>query len=165
MAGIVRPVIVCAKFVHSRTWCIATQVGVIQPRSLSRQDICKVEWAGGPWREYNIGWATQFELVHLEVSPTIGASVVAGWKPYTVIKKQRGNTVEEYERPFGLEGPPGDVGPEGGVAVERGTHWTYGGAEPGVGTYRRLDSEEEQQQLQQERHELGELVHESMARV
>ncbi len=110
----------------------ATQVGVIRP-SYGMGDKCLVMWGSGWEEEYCTGKGNCFELVHLEVSPTSGAPVVGEWTPYTMIKKQLGSKLEEFKRPWHLLGPPREFETEGGVAVERGTHWTYGRADPGVG--------------------------------
>ncbi len=144
--------------------CYAAQVGVIQP-SYGMGDTCRVMWNSGWEGEYDTGRGDRFKLVHVEVSPTSGAPVVGDWTPYTVIERQLGYRMEAFGRPEHLLGPPWGMGTEGGVAVERGTHWTYGGADPGVGAIRRPYSVQEQRELQEKkeqqeaRRDVGELVH------
>ncbi len=137
----------------------AAQVGVLHP-SYNMGDTCHVEWRGGWVEELSTGQGDRFELVHVEVSPTSGAPVVADcWsgkagKEVTSrrVYEQRWDTEEVVKRPRHLLlGPPWDMQGRDGVAVERGTHWTYGGPEPGVGTIRANSAQE-----QQAEHESGE---------
>ncbi len=104
-------------------------MGVLQP-SPDMRDTCLVEWASGSQGTYDTGNDGRFELVHLETSRTSGAGVVgAGWS---------GLKFNSYELLWeGHEKQPAFLSVSlavGGTAVERGTHWTYGGAEPGVGS-------------------------------
>ncbi len=124
------------------------QVGVIQPHvELLGEDKCLVEWSSSRTAVYGIGFNDGFELVHLETSPTSGAPVVGkfwtGVAEPAVAKVQqspwwtgswddRGELLwdgRELEHPEDLMLPVNLCG----MPVERGTHWTYGGAEPGLG--------------------------------
>ncbi len=91
---------------------------------------------------YDTGRRAWFELVHVEVSPTSGAPVVAGdcWgsedsEEHRMQQHGEGTTeAAELQRPVHLLLPPsGPAVGDHGVAVERGTHWTYSRADPGVG--------------------------------
>ncbi len=103
------------------------QIGVICP-SHDLGDTCDVEWPHGYRKKYDTGRASRFELVHLEVSPTSGAPVVAGdcWASAgSSYEQQRGAAGEVMQRPPHLCA----VKPTDGLtAVERGTHWVYVGA-------------------------------------
>ncbi len=110
------------------------QVGVIQPHvELFGEDSCVVEWGNSRTAVYGIGFDDGFELVHLETSPTSGAPVVG--KFWTGVEEGTCDREEllwegrELERPDGLVLPVNLCG----MPVERGTHWTYSEAEPGVG--------------------------------
>ncbi len=114
------------------------QVGVIQPGPF-RGDTCLVEWASGRQEECCTGKAKRFQLVHLEVSPTSGAPVVAGdaWGASGKGEQQgegQGSAVLWCGMPVPRPADLSTAGARYGAAVERGTHWTYGGAEPGVGS-------------------------------
>ncbi len=103
---------------------------MLQP-SPDMGDTCLVEWASGRQGTYDTGNDGRFELVHLEMSRTSGASVVGeDWtgKESKLYELLWGG--KELKRPAFLSVSR----VVGGTAVERGTHWTYGGAEPGVGS-------------------------------
>ncbi len=116
-----------------------------------------MQWEGGLSWKYDIGTGGRFELVHLEVSPTSGAPVVRDWPLHTGMSKWRGGTMEDVNRPSYLLGPPWGMGGSGGVSVERGTHWTYGGADPGVGAVRPYSAQEQEEQEWREEGELDSL--------
>ncbi len=110
---------------------VLQQVGVLQP-SPDMGDTCLVEWASGSQRVYETGWLNRFELVHLEVSPTSGAPVVrSDWTGMKNIPRALllwdGSELQQPEHLSASQ-------LVGGTAVERGTHWVYEGAEPGVGS-------------------------------
>ncbi len=135
-----------AHYVHA-TLANDAQVGVIQPYlELFGQDMCLVEWSSSRTAVYGIGFDDGFELVHLETSPTSGVPVVGEYwtgvtepgvakverSPWWTRTRGRGELLwegRELERPEDLMLPVNLCG----MPVERGTHWTYGGAEPGVG--------------------------------
>ncbi len=103
---------------------------MLQP-SPDMGDTCLVEWASGSQRVYETGWGDRFELVHLETSRTSGAPVMGS--DWTDIKVRQNALLwegGELKRPAFLSVSR----VVGGTAVERGTHWTYRGAEPGVGS-------------------------------
>ncbi len=55
---------------------VLQQVGVLQP-SPDMGETCLVEWPDGHQAVYATGKRGRYQLVHLEVSPTSGAPVVA----------------------------------------------------------------------------------------
>ncbi len=103
---------------------------MLQP-SPDMGDTCLVEWASAIQRVYETGWGDRFELVHMETSRTSGAPVVGeDWTDMDVEEHELLWEGEELQCPKHLS--VSQV--VGGTAVERGTHWVYGGAEPGVGS-------------------------------
>ncbi len=103
---------------------------MLQP-SPDMGDTCLVEWASGSQGTYETGWGGRFELVHLEMSRTSGAPVVG--EDWTGMKARRELLLwdgSELQQPEHLSVSQ----LVGGTAVERGIHWVYGGAEPGVGS-------------------------------
>ncbi len=115
---------------------------MLQP-SPDMGDTCLVEWASGSQGVYATGKDDRFELVHLETSRTSGAPVVGQcWTGDTehqhVSATERGKGAVLLWGGSELQRPDHLVVPEdlSGHPVERGTHWTYGGAEPGVGLTR-----------------------------
>lgn len=107
-------------------------------------DTCRVAWASGLELTYDTGRGNRFQLVHVEVSSTSGAPVVAAdaWGPEGdqedgMQQQGAGTTAEGPElrrRPMHLLLPPSGRSSTGNcLAVERGTHWTYGRPDPGVG--------------------------------
>ncbi len=101
---------------------------MLQP-SPDMGDTLLVEWASGSRGTYHTGY--DFELVHLETSLTSGVPVVG--KYWTSAKTHNPGELlwggKELERPKELVVPMN----LSGLPVERGTHWTYSEAEPGVG--------------------------------
>ncbi len=103
---------------------------MLQP-SPDMGDTCLVEWASGSQRVYETGNDGRFELVHLEMSKNSGAPVVG--EDWTGMELKRHELLWdglELKRPAFLSMSRA----VGGTVVERGTHWTYGGAEPGLGS-------------------------------
>ncbi len=114
----------------------ALQVGVLRatPDMSGLGRAWVVEWASGSQGVYETGWGGRFELVHLETSRTSGAPVVGRYSWLlgdTELAELR--DLHEQACIYLLKLQSLHAHTSGGMAVERGTHWLYGGADPGVG--------------------------------